>query len=283
MTAMKPIRTLVGRYRLSVYFLLAFALSWGLQAALVSQGIRLDSTSGAPWLVLVSFAPAIAAILVARLDPDRGTFAGLSIRARTWRVPLRWYVAGAAVAAVAALAGVGMFVLLGGSVTPQLALLAAAPIVLIAAFGEETGWRGMALPGLLGRMTPLQASVLLGTVWGIWHTPAQLLDPTPANLAIIAAFVPQTIGLSILLTWLILHTRGSVLAAAVLHATWNVVGFALPVTTVEGRALFGVAALGVAGFVIAIAGTALAGPPRSAHAAPRRRAGTSPVTLVEPE
>jgi hypothetical protein len=88
--------------------------------------------------------------------------------------------------------------------------------------------------------------------------PAQLLDPTPANLAIIAAFVPQTIELSILLTWLILHTRGSILAAAVLHATWNVVGFAFPVTMVEGRALFGMAVLGVAAFVVAIVGPALA-------------------------
>ena len=248
-----------------MYFVLAFALSWGLQAALTSRGIRLDSTSAAPWLILVSLAPAIAALIVARLDPDPGTLAGLSRRARTWRVPICWYVAGAATSAIAALIGVGLFVLLGGTVTPQFAVLAAAPIVLVGAYGEEIGWRGLALPGLLARMGPLPASVLLGTIWGIWHTPAQLLDPTTANFAIIAAFVPQTIGLSILLTWLILHTRGSILAAAVLHASWNVVGLALPVTTVDGRGLFGVAALGVAAVVIAIAGRTLAGPPRAEH------------------
>jgi membrane protease YdiL (CAAX protease family) len=260
MTAIRSTRSLVGRNRLTAYFFLAFALSWGLQAALATQGIRLDSTSAAPWLLLVTLAPAMAALIVARLDPDPTTFATLSTRVRTWRLPFRWYVAGAAVAAMAALAGVAMFVLLGGSVTPQLALLAAAPIVLIGTFGEEVGWRGLALPGLLVRMAPLPASIVLGTVWGIWHTPAQLLDPTLANISIIAVYVPQTVGLSILLTWLILHTRGSILAAAVLHAAWNIVGLALPVATVEGRALFGVAVLLVAGFVIAIAGTSLAGP-----------------------
>lgn len=265
---MNAIRAFVGRNRLVVYFVLAFALSWGLQASLTSRGIRLDSTSAAPWLLLVSLAPAIAALMVARLDPDRATFADLSQRAQTWRVSFRWYVAGASASGIAALVGVGLFVLLGGSVTPQLAVLAAAPIVLVGAVGEEVGWRGLALPGLLARMGPLPASLLLGTAWGIWHTPAQLLDPTTANFAIIAAFVPQTIGLSILLTWLILHTRGSILAAAVLHAAWNVVGLALPVTTVEGRALFGVAALGVAAIVIVIAGRTLAGPPRAEH---RRR------------
>jgi hypothetical protein len=48
--------------------------------------------------------------------------------------------------------------------------------------------------------------------------------------------------------------RGSILAAAVLHASWNVTGIALAVTSVEGRALMALAVL-VAGTVVAFVGS----------------------------
>jgi membrane protease YdiL (CAAX protease family) len=238
------------------YFALAFGLSWGLQAGLASQDILLTAASAAavPWLMLITFAPALAAFIVVRLDPERTSREALARRVRTWRVPVRWYVAGAAVAAAAALIGGSMYALLGGSVTPQFAALALIPIALLGAFGEEVGWRGLALPGLLDQVAAMRASIVLGTLWGIWHVPGQLLDPSIANLTLVAVTVTQTIGLSILLTWVILRTRGSILAAAVLHASWNITGIALAITSVEGRALMAFAVL-LAGFVVALVGS----------------------------
>ncbi|OKH30468.1 CAAX protease family protein [Calothrix sp. HK-06] len=38
---------------------------------------------------------------------------------------------------------------------------------------EENGWRGFALPLLLQRLNPVQASIYLGILWGVWHFPVK--------------------------------------------------------------------------------------------------------------
>ncbi len=37
--------------------------------------------------------------------------------------------------------------------------------------GEEVGWRGYYQPGLQASMTPFNASIVVGLVWGAWHFP----------------------------------------------------------------------------------------------------------------
>ena len=37
--------------------------------------------------------------------------------------------------------------------------------------GEELGWRGYALNELQKKMSPLKAALLIGVLWGFWHTP----------------------------------------------------------------------------------------------------------------
>jgi CAAX protease family protein len=101
-------------------------------------------------------------------------------------------------------------------------LLIALPVTLFT-FGEEYGWRGYLLPRLLP-LGEIRASVLLGVVWGMWHLPLLLagLNYPGVNIwlaVIIFTFV--TVALSFTYTWFYVASSGSVLVAAVFHASTN--------------------------------------------------------------
>jgi uncharacterized protein len=101
-------------------------------------------------------------------------------------------------------------------------LVIALPVTLFT-FGEEYGWRGYLLPRLLP-LGEIRASVLLGVIWGVWHLPLLLagLNYPGVNvwLAIII-FTFVTVALSFTYTWFYVTSSGSVLVAAVYHASTN--------------------------------------------------------------
>ncbi|HEY0789382.1 MAG TPA: CPBP family intramembrane glutamic endopeptidase, partial [Thermoanaerobaculia bacterium] len=86
-------------------------------------------------------------------------------------------------------------------------------------------WRGVLLPALLGKRSPLEASIMLAVVGGLWHLPIDLyagfgvMGPG-AILVRILFLVP----LSILFTWFYLRSNGNVLIAILLHTSLNVMG-----------------------------------------------------------
>jgi membrane protease YdiL (CAAX protease family) len=137
----------------------------------------------------------------------------------------------------------GGYVLLGGSwadaaprfLAGDLALL---PLfVLIAALtdglGEELGWRGFALPRLLSRHAPWVASLVLALLWATWHLPLLWTEGRTLYGQPFWVLLLDLSAKSIIFTWVFLRTRGSVLVAALLHATNNVFGVS-PVISVTG-------------------------------------------------
>ena len=48
-------------------------------------------------------------------------------------------------------------------------------VLLMNGFGEETGWRGFALPLLQRRFSPLTAMLVLAVIWAGWHLPMFLV------------------------------------------------------------------------------------------------------------
>jgi membrane protease YdiL (CAAX protease family) len=94
-------------------------------------------------------------------------------------------------------------------------------VVFVLVVGEELGWGCYALPLLLERRSPVTASLILGVIWGVWHLPTFVIPGTPQYGLPFAAFLLLTIEYSILMTWVFLHTHGSVLIATLFHGAIN--------------------------------------------------------------
>ena len=86
--------------------------------------------------------------------------------------------------------------------------------------GEETGWRGFALPRLQKGRSALAATVVLWVFWALWHLPLffYLYDVT----VIVGLFLGLLAG-AITFTWLYNSTGGSILMTAGWHGAFDFV------------------------------------------------------------
>ena len=83
--------------------------------------------------------------------------------------------------------------------------------LLVMAFGEETGWRGYALPHLQHRHSPLSATMVVAAIWVLWHAPMFLVVDTYRSFNP-AITVGWAIGLfcgAVVLSWLYNRSGGT--------------------------------------------------------------------------
>lgn len=125
-------------------------------------------------------------------------------------------------------------VLPGWPVKPHM-ILVALPMLLFGTtqvvsntgpLGEELGWRGYALPRLLERTGALNAALVIGAVWSVWHLPAFLIPGAMgASLDGFGWWALDTFALSLLMTWLFVRAGGNVLIAGMVpHFVINGMG-----------------------------------------------------------
>ncbi len=98
-------------------------------------------------------------------------------------------------------------------------------VILVNGFGEETGWRGYALPQLQHRFGPITASLVIAVFWAGWHIPQFfLLDSYQSfSIAMVPIFLFGLTCGAIVWTW-VYNRTGSILAVAVWHGIYNVTG-----------------------------------------------------------
>jgi uncharacterized protein len=90
------------------------------------------------------------------------------------------------------------------------------------ATGEETGWRGFALPRLQADTSPLIASLVLSFFWAPWHFFLWQAEGKPVFSW--QFWVEQYVGLipaTFLIVWLYNRSKGSILVAGFAHAAAN--------------------------------------------------------------
>lgn len=93
------------------------------------------------------------------------------------------------------------------------------PLLILGPISEEVGWRGYALPRLLGKYNFLSASLIIGLAWSLWHLPLFFITGTFHFIYGLSfpAFALGTTAISILYTWFFHNTGGSVWSAVLFH------------------------------------------------------------------
>jgi uncharacterized protein len=99
-------------------------------------------------------------------------------------------------------------------------------VFLLSAAFEQVGWQGYAIDRLQGRWNALEASLIVGMVWAIWHVvPLAEANRAPTWIAW------QCLGMvpfRVLIVWIYNNTGRSVFATIVFQATANVSQFLFP-------------------------------------------------------
>ncbi len=92
---------------------------------------------------------------------------------------------------------------------------------------EELGWRGYALPLMLKRYSPLAAALTVGVAWALWHLPREipmLIAGQQSMLELLGGqvlFIISCGGLSVIASYFVNITGGSVLPAIMWHGMFN--------------------------------------------------------------
>jgi membrane protease YdiL (CAAX protease family) len=221
-------QNLVQRYPLVWFFGLAYALNFGL----TSFEVYVANVPG-PWDIWFSaFTPTFAALFVSWGVGGRPELARLFSGWTRWRVGGRWYLAAFSLAGFPLLIAL-IYILLGnpfdGPIAGQTVGFWAAAVIFNITngpLGEETGWRGFALPRLQKRYSALVSSLILGVFWAFWHLPLYLDEGATGRSQEfpLLIFVPMVLALSILFTWIYNNTRGSILLTFLSYFFFNFSG-----------------------------------------------------------
>jgi len=212
------------------FFVLVFALAlpfWLLGALVKHVPIPLNL----PVSALQFVCPLIAALILVYREEKLGgvkrllkrAFDVKRIRHKIWYVPIIFLMP------LIMVLSYGVMLLLGRPLPEPSISFLLIPILFVVFFipavCEEVGWTGYITDPMQERWSAFTTSLILGSVWAIWHVIPELQANTPAWVA--GQFF-STIGLRVLIVWLYNNTGKSVLAAILFHDMVNASEFSFP-------------------------------------------------------
>lgn len=227
----------------AIFLGLTFAwawLLWGYWVVAMPPGGLQISAAFMVCAIVGGFAPSLsAAVLAFRGDGRRGLRDLVTPVLRRRLAPSQWAIAILLVPATAILSALIQPVVIGPLRWPDPSILAVALVwPLMAAAGEEIGWRGYLLPRLEQRFGLLGAALLIGLVWGLWHLPADYVALKSYGPWFVPAFLVNgpfvLTAHSIILAWLWRRTGGSLLAVIVYHFSITASAMVGPSAGTEG-------------------------------------------------
>jgi membrane protease YdiL (CAAX protease family) len=150
---------------------------------------------------------------------------------------------------------------------------------------EEFGWRGYALPRLAARRSLVGAALVVGVMWGFWHTGPDfwriLLQGDLRAFLYPAAMTAGTLPLAVLFAWMYTNTDASLLPVMLFHASFNATLSVLGLVWVSRSSLIIGAELVAGLWLVAIAVIARYGASLSLRTAASGAAGQEPPSLSQ--
>lgn len=212
--------TLAKKHSISLFFLLAYALGWGMVTPRILSWLGIVRFAVPDWWVAASFyAPAVAGLLMQWLTER-------NLKVLRIYDSLGRLVLGLAIGAFLVLVCNPLIPALLASRTVSHALnwrvfLSASAYHFylsepLTPIGEEIGWRGYALPRLQDRFGPVWASILVGLVWAGFMVPAFTLVQM-WNFSAILMYAIALVALSIEMTFAMNISGLSIIVAVVMH------------------------------------------------------------------
>lgn len=228
--------TLLKRNPLVSYFILAYLISWTIWSPFVAsaQGWADWDVPGALYYI-GPYGHLLSAFIVTALTEGGVGVRDLFRRVFKFRVKFHYYAFAVLVPlGLFALAYIANFVVTGtwsdlkllgeADYLPPLGPLGVLGLWFLSyGLGEETGWRGFALPHLQKNRSAASATLVLALSWAGWHLPAFFFRDTYLELGTLGfpMFAIMMIFTTMVFTWLYNSTSGSVWIVIVFHAFFN--------------------------------------------------------------
>ncbi len=217
--------------RIAMFFLIAYAISWTAWITLFARHLPPLVWPGRGLYLAAVLAPHGAAFVSTAVEGGR-TELGVFYRRITRHVPFRWAIVAICVPPIIYLVRNAMSV---GFHLPHDSFFHRPPRTvtalvlgqLVVVLGEEPGWRGYALPRLVGRFGPIVGTLILGIAWAFWHLPLFIINGTPQYGTGFLPFVLELMAWSMVMTLIMMHAQGSVVAAMLFHASANLCAFTM--------------------------------------------------------
>jgi len=197
---------------------LAFAITWVLDIPLVLACLERTQPSETALMMagFGSLGPTLAAFLVALRRRQLGDVFG------RWRTNPIWIPIALFLPLAAHLIATLIEVALGGTPSqwfyPPVRPEHVAALVMFS-LGEEFGWRGYAHPRITERWGMLIGSLLLGSLWGLWHL-GMMFTPeggAPALEKVLLGTAELALW-SVVIAWIFERSNRSMFVAIAIHA-----------------------------------------------------------------
>lgn len=201
-----------------VFLLLTFGISWSVDAFIIKGNISTGTL-----ILPMMWGPGLAAIITSLVFNKSLKPLGLAFKNRQYLIagyllPLLY-----AVPVYAAIWLFGFASFNTGFDCSYLFFFTVGQLQnILAAAGEEIGWRGFLYPGLSKTTSHFNAALITGVIWAVWHFPLIIngLHEGPPVWYLLACFSLMIVSMSFIAAWLRDRSQ-SVWPAILMHASHN--------------------------------------------------------------